>query len=173
MVKTKLSKMSEKKIYITPQGARNLREELDTLWRKTRREVTKQVSDAAALGDRSENADYIYGKKRLREIDKRIRYLTKRLDQISIVEALPNDLGKVYFGAWVTIERNNGKTETVRIVGPDEIEPKSHWISINSPMAKALIGKKKGDGCEVMTPEGKSEIVIRDVEYKTTTRAKK
>ena len=165
--------MSEKKIYITPQGARNLRDELDTLWRKTRREVTKQVSDAAALGDRSENADYIYGKKRLREIDKRIRYLTKRLDQISIVDDLPNDLGKVYFGAWVTIKRNNGKTETVRIVGPDEIEPKSNWISINSPMARALIGKKKGDGCEVMTPEGKSEIVILDVEYKTTTRAKK
>ena len=165
--------MSEEKIYITPQGARNLRDELDTLWRKTRREVSKQVSEAAALGDRSENADYIYGKKRLREIDKRIRYLTKRLDHISIVEALPNDLGKVYFGAWVTIERGNGKTETVRIVGPDEIEPKSNWISINSPMARALIGKKSGDDCAVMTPEGKSEIVIRGVEYKTTTRVKK
>ena len=165
--------MIEEKIYITPQGAKNLRDELDTLWRKTRREVTKQVSEAAALGDRSENADYIYGKKRLREIDKRIRYLSKRLESLSIVEALPKDLATVYFGAWVTIERDTGETETVRLVGPDEIEPKSRWISINSPMARALIGKKRGDNCKVVTPEGKLEIVIRDVEYKTTTRAKK
>ena len=172
-VKAKSTTMIEEKIYITPQGAKNLRDELDTLWRKTRREVTAQVSEAAALGDRSENADYIYGKKRLREIDKRIRYLTKRLDNLSIVEALPNDRAKVYFGAWVTTERHTGETETVRIVGADEIDPKSRWISINSPMARALIGKRKGDGCEFITPQGKSELVIRDVEYSTTTRAKK
>mgnify|MGYP001174764035 FL=1 len=162
--------MVEEKIYITPEGARNLRDELDTLWRKTRREVTKQVSEAAALGDRSENADYIYGKKRLREIDKRIRYLTKRLESLFIVETLPKDLAKVYFGAWVTIESGTGRIETIRLVGPDEIEPKSRWISINSPMARALIGKKRGEKCEVITPEGCSEILIRDVEYKTTTR---
>ena len=165
--------MIEEKIYITPEGAKNLRDELDTLWRKTRREVTKQVSEAAALGDRSENADYIYGKKRLREIDKRIRYLTKRLENLSIVDTLPKDLAKVYFGAWVTIESRFGKIETIRLVGPDEIEPKSRCISINSPMARALIGKKRGDNCQVTTPEGKSEILIRDVEYKVKTRQKK
>ncbi len=165
--------MIEEKIYITPEGAKNLRDELDTLWRKTRREVTKQVSEAAALGDRSENADYIYGKKRLREIDKRIRYLTKRLENLSIVDTLPKDLAKVYFGAWVTIENSIGKIETIRLVGPDEIEPKSRCISINSPMARALIGKKRGDNCQVTTPEGKSEILIRDVEYKVKTRQKK
>ena len=165
--------MIEEKIYITPEGAKNLRDELDKLWRKTRREVTKQVSDAAALGDRSENADYIYGKKRLREIDKRIRYLTKRLENLSIVDTLPKDLAKVYFGAWVTIENSIGKIETIRLVGPDEIEPKSRCISINSPMARALIGKKRGDNCQVTTPEGKSEILIRDVEYKVKTRQKK
>ena len=162
--------MIEEKIYITAEGAKNLRDELDTLWRKTRRDVTRQVSEAAALGDRSENADYIYGKKRLREIDKRIRYLTNRLESLSIVETLPKDLAKVYFGAWVTIENDAGKIETIRLVGPDEIEPKSRWISINSPMARALIGKKRGDNCEVMTPEGKSEILILDIEYKTTSR---
>ena len=162
--------MIEEKIYITAEGAKNLRDELDTLWRKTRRDATRQVSEAAALGDRSENADYIYGKKRLREIDKRIRYLTKRLESLSIVETLPKDLAKVYFGAWVTIENDAGKIETIRLVGPDEIEPKSRWISINSPMARALIGKKRGDNCEVMTPEGKSEILILDIEYKTTSR---
>ena len=161
--------MIEEKIYITAEGAKNLRDELDTLWRKTRREVTRQVSEAAALGDRSENADYIYGKKRLREIDKRIRYLTKRLESISIVETLPKDLAKVYFGAWVTIESGTGKIETVRLVGPDEIEPKSRWISINSPMARALIGKKRGDNCMVMTPEGKSEILIIDIEYEESS----
>ena len=165
--------MIEEKIYITAEGAKNLRDELDTLWRKTRREVTRQVSEAAALGDRSENADYIYGKKRLREIDKRIRYLTKRLESLSIVETLPKDLAKVYFGAWVTIENEAGKIETIRIVGPDEIEPRFRWISINSPMARALIGKKRRDNCQVMTPEGKSEILILDIEYKTTSRQEK
>ena len=165
--------MIEEKIYITAEGAKNLRDELDTLWRKTRREVTRQVSEAAALGDRSENADYIYGKKRLREIDKRIRYLTKRLESISIVETLPKDLATVYFGAWVTIESGTGKIETIRLVGPDEIEPRFRWISINSPMARALIGKKRGDNCEVITPEGKSKILILDIEYKTTSRQEK
>ena len=160
----------EEKNYITPFGLKRLVDERDFLLKVERPKVVSVVSWAASLGDRSENADYIYGKKRLREIDKRIRYLTKRLESISIVETLPKDLAKVYFGAWVTIESGTGKIETVRLVGPDEIEPKSRWISINSPMARALIGKKRGDNCEVITPEGKSKILILDIEYKTTSR---
>ena len=104
------------KVYITPHGARQLRDELNELWRVTRPEVTKNVSDAAALGDRSENADYIYGKKRLREIDKRIRYLTKRLDNLEIVDRIPDRQDTVYFGAWVKLESDDGDIKDLRIV---------------------------------------------------------
>ncbi|MBA60001.1 MAG: transcription elongation factor GreB [Gammaproteobacteria bacterium] len=158
--------MEKQKAYITSGGAKKLRQELDTLWRNTRREVTQQVSEAAALGDRSENADYIYGKKRLREIDKRIRYLSKRLENITIVEELPKDQSTIYFGAWVKIEKQDGEVESLRIVGSDEIEPDLRWISINSPMAKALIGKKKGSTVTVNTPEGEIEAIIHSVEYR-------
>lgn len=153
------------KVYITPEGARKLRDELSNLWRVTRPEVTRQVSDAAALGDRSENADYIYGKKRLREIDKRIRYLQKRLDNLEVVDRIPDNTDTVYFGAWVRLEDEDGKVTTLRIVGSDEFDPALGWISLESPMAKSLIGKKKEDSAFLNLPAGRSEIYILDVSY--------
>lgn len=153
------------KVYITPQGARKLRDELNNLWRVTRPEVTRQVSEAAALGDRSENADYIYGKKRLREIDKRIRYLQKRLDNLEIVDRTPDDTSKVFFGAWVKLEDEDGKVSTLRIVGSDEFDPALGWISLESPMAKSLIGRKKKDDIVVDLPAGRSELYILDISY--------
>ena len=153
------------KFYITPDGARMLRDELNELWRGTRPEVTRQVSEAAALGDRSENADYIYGKKRLREIDKRIRYLTRRLDNLEIVDRLPDDRDTVYFGAWVRLEDERGEILELRIVGSDEFDPRLGWISLESPMARSLLGKKKETSVFVDLPDGRTEFYILDVSY--------
>ncbi len=153
------------KVYVTPEGARRLRDELNQLWRVTRPEVTKNVSDAAALGDRSENADYIYGKKRLREIDKRIRYLTKRLDNLEIVDRTPEATDTIYFGAWVKVEDEDGEISELRIVGSDEFDPALGWISLDSPMAKSLLGKKKDTSVLVNLPAGQSELFIVDVSY--------
>ena len=153
------------KVYITPEGAKQLRNELNELWRVTRPEVTKNVSDAAALGDRSENADYIYGKKRLREIDKRIRYLTKRLDNLEIVNRRPENQDTVYFGAWVKLESDKGEIKNLRIVGSDEFDLNQGWISIESPMAKNLIGKKLGAIISLDLPVGRIEYEILDISY--------
>ncbi len=159
------------KYYITPAGAKKLKDELNELWRVTRPEVTKQVSDAAALGDRSENADYIYGKKRLREIDKRIRYLTKRIDNLEIVDRHPDNTDTVYFGAWVKLEDEDGEIKELRIVGSDEFDPKLGWISLESPMAKSLIGKKKGSSTVVRLPTGDVEYYIEDISYAPFTES--
>ena len=132
--------------YITRTGYdRLLQAELTHLWKVKRPEVTRKVAEAAAQGDRSENAEYIYGKRQLREIDARIQFLSKRLDVLQVVERLPPDQHKVYFGAWVTLEREDGTEQNVRIVGADEIDPKQNWISVDSPMARALIGKSLND----------------------------
>lgn len=153
------------KVYVTPEGARKLRDELNHLWREKRPEVTRRVSEAAALGDRSENADYIYGKKMLREIDKRIRYLTKRLDNLEIVDRKPTDQDKVFFGAWVKLEDELGECSELRIVGADEFDATRGWISLESPMARSLLGKRKGDSAVVHRPKGRGEVFIVDVSY--------
>ncbi len=153
------------KVYITPAGARTLRDELTNIWKVVRPEVTQIVSAAAALGDRSENADYIYGKKRLREIDKRIRYLTKRLDNLEIVDRKPDDRDKIFFGAWIKLEDENGDTSELRIVGADEFDLKNGWISLASPMAKSLLGKSKGDQVFIKRPKGDIEMHVLDVSY--------
>jgi len=130
---------------ITPQGYQKLQDELDRLWRIERREIVQAVSEAAALGDRSENAEYIYGKKRLREIDRRIRYLQKRLPDLKVVERAPDTDDTIYFAATVTlIAEDDEQTRTIRIVGPDEIDPQKMWISIDSPVARRLIGQSVG-----------------------------
>lgn len=116
--------------------------ELDHLWRVERRAVVQAVSEAAALGDRSENAEYIYGKRRLREIDRRIRYLQKRLNHIKVVRQPPTDVNKVYFGARITLLYADDREQTVCLVGADEIDPANHMISIDSPLAKAVLGKE-------------------------------
>lgn len=154
-----------KKVYITPAGARQLRDELSYIWKVTRPDVTQKVAAAAALGDRSENADYIYGKKHLREIDKRIRYLTKTLDNLVVVDRKPDDQQKVYFGAWVKIKDEIGETRSIRIVGADEIDLKKGWISLESPVAKGLLGKSAGTDVVITSPEGIKEMTIVDISY--------
>ena len=153
------------KVYITPGGARTLRDELTHIWKVKRPEVTKKVAAAAALGDRSENADYIYGKKHLREIDKRIRYLTKRLDNLEIVDRTPDDQERVFFGAWVTLADDNGGEKTVRIVGADEFDLSKGWISLNSPMAKAILGKRLDAEVTIETPSGNENYEIIAISY--------
>ncbi len=150
---------------ITPEGEQVLKQELDFLWRDERPKVTQQVKDAAALGDRSENAEYIYGKKRLREIDRRVRFLSKRLEALKVIREYPSDTGKIYFGAWVRIENQDGEEHLYRIVGPDEIDHKTEYISINSPVAKALLGKSEGDDVWVRTPSGQVELYVLQVAY--------
>jgi len=151
--------------YITPEGAKRLRAELDELWTRERPRVTQQVSDAAALGDRSENADYIYGKRRLREIDRRVRFLSKRLDVIRIVSEPPNDPKRVFFGAWVTVEDEDGNEKTYRIVGADESDLERGFISMDSPVARALLGKREGDDLTIKVPRGDVEYTILAVRY--------
>jgi len=152
--------------YITPEGAKKLRAELDELWRVERPRVTQQVSDAAALGDRSENADYIYGKRRLREIDRRLRFLSKRLDVVTVVHEPPDDPKRVHFGAYVTVEDEDGIEKTYRIVGADESDMAKGFISIDSPVARALIGKREGDEVTVKVPKGDIVYSIVTVEYR-------
>src|SRR5512146_1457415 len=119
--------------YITPVGAARLRQELDYLWRVKRPQVTKAVQEAAAQGDRSENAEYIYGKKQLREIDSRVRFLRKRLDGMIVVSRPPDDRSRIYFGAWVRVEDETGRETELRIVGPDAIDPARKYVSMDSP----------------------------------------
>ena len=151
--------------YITPEGVKVLRDELDYLWRVERPRVTQAVSEAAAQGDRSENADYIYGKKQLRQIDARIRFLSKRLSELTVVDRTPDDTSTVYFGAWVEIEDIEGTVYKYRIVGPDESDADRGFISIESPMAKALLRKTDGDEVVVSRPNGTAAFVITSVHY--------
>lgn len=151
---------------ITREGFDRLKQELDFLWKEDRPEVIKKVTWAASLGDRSENADYQYNKKRLREIDRRVRYLRKRLEQVTVVDYSPQQEGKVFFGAWVEIENEQGDLKLFRIVGPDEIYGGAKkYISIDSPMARALLKKEVDDEFSVKTPEGDKEWFINVIRY--------
>jgi len=151
--------------YITLDGARRLRAELDQLWTVERPRVTQEVADAAAQGDRSENAEYIYGKRRLREIDRRVRFLSKRLDEITVVNEPPSDPARVFFGAYVTVEDGDGGRHTYRIVGGDESDVDKGWISIDSPVARACLGKRREDVVTVRAPKGEIEYTIVSVAY--------
>ncbi|MBI5612954.1 MAG: transcription elongation factor GreB [Gammaproteobacteria bacterium] len=153
--------------YITPEGAQRLRAELDQLWRITRPRVTQAVSEAAAQGDRSENAEYIYGKKQLREIDRRIRYLQKRLDELTVVDRPPADTGRVFFGAWVRREDEAGAEYEYRLVGPDEFDLAKGLISIDSPLARALLKKAVDDEAIVVLPKGKMRYTVLAVRYRS------
>ncbi|MEF3076363.1 transcription elongation factor GreB [Methylobacter sp. Wu1] len=158
--------MTSRNNLITREGRTQLENELDYLWRIERRAVTQSVTEAAAHGDRSENAEYKEGKRRLREIDRRIRFLTKRLDVLKVVDYSPQQEGKVFFGAWVELENEAGEIVHYRIVGSDEFDPHKKAISINSPMARALIGKSVDDEIVVITPEGRREWIINAIQYK-------
>lgn len=150
--------------YITGDGYDALQAELNGLWQR-RKEVTLALSAAAAEGDRSENAEYIYRKKELAGIDRRIRYLQKRLPELTVVRNIPTDPEQVFFGAWVTLEDNTGKEFTHRIVGPDEFDPTRGWISMDSPMARALLKKHLDDEVEVQTPSGTATYIITTIRY--------
>ena len=140
-------------------------DELSYLWKTKRPQVTQAVADAAAMGDRSENAEYIYGKKQLRQIDARIRYLSKRLSELKVIDRKPADTSRVFFGAWVELEDGEGNVYEYRIVGADEIDPKRNFISIDSPVAKALLRKTDGDEVTVSRPNGTSAFVILSIRY--------
>ncbi|OUR73392.1 transcription elongation factor GreB [Marinomonas sp. 42_23_T18] len=158
--------MPAKSAYITKEGAQQLITELKYLWKEKRPQVTETVREAAAQGDRSENAEYIYGKKQLREIDGRVRYLEKRLDASTVVDRLPEDRSRIYFGAWVTLEDDDENLKCFRLVGPDELDHDSRYISIDSPMAKALMKKQEGDEIELKLAAGVVGYLIDKVEYK-------
>jgi transcription elongation factor GreB len=151
--------------YITPEGAARLRRELDELWRVKRPAVTKAVSEAAAQGDRSENAEYIYGKKQLAEIDRRVRFLRKRLTGIRVVDQAPSDTGKVFFGAWFVLIGDDGQRNEYRLVGPDEFDVAPEYISVDSPLGRAVLGKALGARIGVPTPEGERQYELTSVRY--------
>jgi transcription elongation factor GreB len=151
--------------YITPEGHKHLHEELSYLWKIKRPQVTQAVAEAAAMGDRSENAEYIYGKKQLRQIDSRIRFLTKRLSELIVVDRIPEDTSRVFFGAWVEIEDSDGNVYRYRIVGPDEFDADKGFISIDSPMAKALLRRTAGEEVIVRRPDGTASFVVTSICY--------
>lgn len=161
--------------YITPQGAKALRAELHQLWTVERPQVTAQVHEAAKNGDRSENGDYIYGKRRLREIDRRVRYLNKRLEEVTIVETSPTDTQRIFFGAWVSLAieydeitpslEDQPRELSYRLVGADEIDPDRGFISIDSPLARALLGKMADSRVEVSTQAGQKGYRVLAIRY--------
>jgi len=151
--------------YITPAGAARLRKELDALWRRERPLVTAAVAAAAAQGDRSENAEYTYGKRRLREIDRRVRFLRARLQGMTVVSQAPSDRGRVFFGAHVTLESASGAQVRYRIVGPDEFDMSPEYVSMDSPLGKALLGKRLDDQFELQLERGTQSYTIVAIDY--------
>ncbi len=159
--------MADEKNYITPEGFAALEAEFHQLYKVERPEVVRTVSWAASNGDRSENGDYIYGKRRLRQIDSRLKHIMKRMDLAEIVDStLQAGLEKIYFGAWVTLYALDNDNElNYRIVGKDELNPTIGWISWISPLAKAMLGKQVGDTIRVQSPSGEQAFEVVDVSY--------
>lgn len=155
---------ASKSPYVTPEGKRILLDEQKSIWLR-RREVVAALSAAAAEGDRSENAEYIYRKKELRELDRRIRYLQKRLPELNVVEQKPANAEQVFFGATVRLEDEAGKSVTYRIVGPDEFDREQHYISVDSPLARSLLKHELGDEVEVEVPDGRLYYLIAEISY--------
>lgn len=151
--------------YITRPGAARMEAELDHLWRVLRPQVTAAVAAAAAQGDRSENAEYTYGKKHLREIDRRVRHLRKRLEDMVVVDQPPSDPSRIFFGAWVRIEDEAGTVRALRIVGPDEFDMDPDFISMDSPLGRALLRKGVDDEITVLLPAGERTYVVLDIQY--------
>ncbi len=151
--------------YITAEGAETLRAELHQLWKVERPQVTAAVHEAAKNGDRSENGDYIYGKRRLREIDSRVRYLSKRLEALTVVDRAPEQKDKVFFGAWITVEDDDGNENTYRIVGPDELNPAKNWISMDAPLSRAALGKQLDEEIRFQSPQGVQTLYITRIAY--------
>lgn len=161
---------SRKPSYITREGYRRLEEEAHRLWTVERPKLTKAVAEAAAEGDRSENAEYIYGKRKLFEIDRRLAFLGKRLEVLTIVDRKPDRSGRVYFGAFVTLEDEDGRSLTYQIVGPDETDNQGSCVSCESPMGRALLGREVGDEVTVPRPKGNAEFVIAAIAFEPPAR---
>ena len=142
-----------------------MKAELHQLWKVERPVITQSVSEAAAQGDRSENAEYIYGKKRLREIDSRVRYLSKRLEEMTVVSEPPTNQNKIYFGAVVTLEDQDTDAHKYKIVGPDELDPQKGHISIDAPLGRALLGKEVDSEIEIDSPQGHKVYYVLGIEY--------
>jgi len=162
--------MSEKKPptrlrHITPEGFRRIAEEHGKIWTELRPRVVAEVEAAAALGDRSENAEYIYGKKKLRELDRRLRELSERMDSLTVTEPQPHPSGRAYFGAWVAVEDEKGEERCYRLVGPDEFDIGSGLVSVDSPLGRALLGKKQGDLAVVHRPAGPAELTVLEISW--------
>ncbi len=155
--------------YITPEGAKRLRDELHELWRTERPRVTAAVAEAAAQGDRSENAEYTYGKKRLHEIDRRVRFLRKRLEGMVVVdfdsESGRRDPNRIYFGAWVQLETAGGELRWYRLVGPDEFDMASNYVSMDSPLGRTLLGKRLDDEVTLGLPTGAHTFTVTAISY--------
>ena len=152
--------------FITQLGWQSLKDELDFLWKVQRPQVTQAVSEAAAQGDRSENAEYIYGKKQLREIDSRVRFLRQRLDSMVIVNQPPSDPKRIFFGAWVTLEDDDGNEMEYRIVGPDEFDATKKLISMDAPLARALFKKTIDDEVTIESPGGTRTYTVVAISYR-------
>ena len=156
--------MTERKRYITRAGYERFQKELEELWSVERRKVVAEVQTAAAHGDRSENAEYQYGKRRLREIDRRVRYLQKLLDDATVVDPAERTIGdKALFGCWVTVEDEEGEQTSYQLVGPDEFDAGARRISIDSPVGKALLGRRLDDTVLVRRPRGEIEVTVVDI----------
>ncbi len=153
--------------YITPEGFRRIADEHGRIWTVTRPRVVAEVEAAAALGDRSENAEYLYGKKKLRELDRRLRELSERMDSLTVIEPAPHPSGRAYFGAWVTVEQEDGDERRYRLVGPDEFDVEAGLISVDAPLGRALLGKRVGEVAIVERPAGRSEVTVVAVEWES------
>jgi transcription elongation factor GreB len=152
--------------YITPDGFRRLLAEHQEIWTVQRPRIVREVEAAAAMGDRSENAEYIYGKRKLRELDGRLRFLSQKMDALTVLEPKADKSGKAWFGAWVTVEQEDGEAKTWRLVGADEFDVAGGLLSVDSPLGRALLGKKKGDVVTVQRPAGPAEATILKVGWK-------
>ncbi len=157
--------MSKPPRYITPEGYRRLAEEHDRIWSVERPRIVAEVEAAAALGDRSENAEYIYGKRKLRQLDGRLRVLSEKLDSLTVMEGRPDPRGRAFFGAWVTVEDEAGEAKTYRLVGPDESDAGSGLVSVDAPLGRALLGRREGDEVTVIRPAGPIGLTVVAVRW--------
>ena len=151
--------------YITPEGFQRIAAEHQHIWTVARPRVVAEVEAAAALGDRSENAEYVYGKRKLRELDRRLRELSVRMDTLTVVDPKPHPSGRAYFGAWVTVEQADGGERRYRLVGPDEFDVEAGLISVDAPLGRALLGKKEGDVVQVRRPAGTVEVTLLEISW--------
>ncbi len=153
--------------YITPEGFRKIAAEHERIWTELRPRIVAEVEAAAALGDRSENAEYQYGKKKLRELDRRLRFLSERMDELTVIEPAPHPSGRAYVGAWVAVEDEAGDERVYRLVGPDEADAGAGLLSVDAPLGRALLGKAPGDVAVVQRPAGAVEITVVEVRWAT------